>query len=659
MKQRMPGRVLHVTLTLLAIMGLALSGCAPAATTPAPVTASEARGDGFTAKETPVFREELTKERTTLRFYDDMPNVAYVSFADFYKLLLPQGSADVTMQQDGTWRLETHTGANEGTAMANGRGGTAVANVAAGTLETPNLAALVNTMSNVQDGMDNVYFDGAPFVRVANVEYDKPADSTTIDFGKYGIAMHGDDDGLWLPVHALSALFSNLHYDYVVYNGQKLYVNGDNDMNTLTERDPGAGDAYFEKAERPDDMISFDYGLLCFVFDKLYGKPECAPNDLKSQGLDAYLASLGDDRKVLKDALNSKDYAVYLHGCDGLGGLIAQDGHTAIDFANTTGLDKSKAHEDLFKRYKALGEDENDPINRMVREGKEYNESKDIIQLSCKAESQKVYGDATYVSKGDTAMIRLDSVDEVDYEGWENYLAGKGPRPSATEGIENESSGTTGGADSVAIFLDGLDKARADPAVRNVVIDVSKNDGGSDDVVMFVTSIIANTAHEHFQNTLTGQMVTESFDVDRNLDGTFDQRDAEVSYDDLNFAMLTSGYCYSCGNQLPSLLKDAGVPTIGEKTDGGSCSVQKQVTGEGMIYNHSSWLSRLVNDAGQEIDFGVPVDVDLLARAGSTLERRAVEFGGKRLEADVYDYSSLFDLDNLSQVMNEIYASRA
>jgi hypothetical protein len=83
--------------------------------------------------------------------------------------------------------------------------------------------------------------------------------------------------------------------------------------------------------------------------------------------------------------------------------------------------------------------------------------------------------------------------------------------------------------------------------------------------------------------------------------------------------------------------------------------VQIDLSGDGPTYTHSSWISRLVNDAGEEIDRGVPVDVDLLERAGSHKELRTVEFEDQREEAEVHDYSSFFDLANLSQVMHELY----
>lgn len=653
----------YKVLVALFAIAIALSGCNNASTEiPASAHASgspsnSAQQSGFIVKEVPVFRVGPTDERATLRFYDDMPNVAYISVTDFYKLLLPQGTMDATMQDDGTWLLVSHTGAKESETMEHGAGGTAVVDPVAGTISSPDLPAFVNTMSLSQDGIDNVYLDSAGFVRVSSVEYDKPADPVCIDFGKYGIVARGDDDGLWLPVHTLSAFFTNLRYDFIIFNGQKLYVNSDNILRPLTERDPEFGDAFFAQAERPDDMVSFDYAQLCLAFDNFYGKPACAPEVLKTQGLDAYLTSLGDSGKAIKDALMSKDYAQFLHGCDGLNSVVNVDAHTELDIAKSLGLDKSKAHEDLYQRYMALGANTDDPVNKLVAEHAEEVLPVNAIQLYCKELSRRAFGDSTYAKKGDTAVIVLDSFNDIDFTGWKSFLEGNGPRPSGTEPISDESSPSRGNVDSLAIFLDGLNKAKADPEVKNVIIDVSKNDGGSDDVVIFITSLIANCESERFQNTRTGQTIIERFDVDRNLDGEFNDKDALVDNSGLRYAVLTSSFSFSCANMFPSILKDAGIPILGERSRGGSCSVQKQIMGNGAVYMHSSWLSRVINDAGEDVDTGIPVDVDLLERAGAKKELREVNSGGQILEAELYDYSSFYDIDNLSQVMNELYGS--
>jgi hypothetical protein len=267
----------------------------------------------------------------------------------------------------------------------------------------------------------------------------------------------------------------------------------------------------------------------------------------------------------------SKDWAMYLHGMDGLNSTVNKDGHTLIDVAAGAKLKESEAHADLYKRYEELGKREGDPINALIAKHTSEMLPIDTIQLTCKELSHKAFGDETYVKRGDTAVIVLDSVDDVDIEGWKQFLAGKGPRPSGSEKITDETSPSNGTVDSIGIFLDGLDKAKADGEVRNVVLDLTKNDGGSDDVVMLIASLVAGRTNEHFQNTITGQTLNERFEVDRNLDGSYDERDGQVDNAGLRFAVMTSGYSYSCGNQLPSLLKDAGVAIIGERSGGGSC----------------------------------------------------------------------------------------
>ena len=103
-----------------------------------------------------------------------------------------------------------------------------------------------------------------------------------------------------------------------------------------------------------------------------------------------------------------------------------------------------------------------------------------------------------------------------------------------------------------------------------------------------------------------------------------------------------------CGNILPSELADAGIMVMGERSGGGSCAVQKCVTADGASWQVSLWRGRFVNDAGREIDDGAPVDVDLLERMGS-----------KRTESGLPDYSCFYDVDLLSEVMNEHYGAEA
>jgi dienelactone hydrolase len=110
-----------------------------------------------------------------------------------------------------------------------------------------------------------------------------------------------------------------------------------------------------------------------------------------------------------------------------------------------------------------------------------------------------------------------------DQKGWEDYFAGTGERPSATQEIP--SGDLAGQVDSVAIASEGLARAQEDPEVKNVVLDISNNSGGSLDVLVYLASVVSGRDFEQCQNTLTKQLFREYFDVDRNLDGTFDEKD--------------------------------------------------------------------------------------------------------------------------------------
>jgi C-terminal processing protease CtpA/Prc len=157
-----------------------------------------------------------------------------------------------------------------------------------------------------------------------------------------------------------------------------------------------------------------------------------------------------------------------------------------------------------------------------------------------------------------------------------------------------------------------LEKAENDPEVKNFVLDISTNGGGSSDVVAFVTSIMCNKADIDYENALTGQRMKCTYEVDRNLDGKFDEKDAEVVYH-LNFAVLTSSYSFSCGNLLPSLLKDYGIPVLGKQSGGGSCCVLFTPSADGFGYRYSTHRCRLVNKNGENIDGGIAPTYELEA----------------------------------------------
>jgi hypothetical protein len=211
-----------------------------------------------------------------------------------------------------------------------------------------------------------------------------------------------------------------------------------------------------------------------------------------------------------------------------------------------------------------------------------------------------------------------------DIQGWEKYYNG-GALP--------------GERDTYLSFRNALEKAQNDPKVKNFIIDLSTNGGGEFYSAMAIMSLVTGKSYIRSENTLTGEVTTVYYNVDRNLDGKFDAKDREVKYD-LNFAVLTSKASFSSANLLASTLHENGIPIIGEQSSGGSCSVITKPTADGWEYSHSSY-TRLVDGELNNIDGGVPVDV-LLVNTNAD--------GSK-------NYSTFFDVAQVGARINEYYGN--
>ena len=249
----------------------------------------------------------------------------------------------------------------------------------------------------------------------------------------------------------------------------------------------------------------------------------------------------------------------------------------------------------------------------------------------------KAYGKGvTYFKKGDTAVCVFDSFNSRNEKAWKDYYAGNGPLPT----VENTEK------DDMIIFLDALNKAASDPEVKNFVIDITANGGGSADIVMAMTSLIMDKSYISVDNSLTGQRSIVEYEVDRNFNGAFDAADEDVHYD-LNFAVLTSNMSFSCGNLFPSMLKEAGIPVIGETSGGGACAIQAMCTADGYCFQISSFRGRLNTLDGKNIDSGITPDYPIAV--GEAINVPVSESD----TLSVKDYSKFFEIDYLKELMEK------
>ena len=511
----------------------------------------------------------------------------------------------------------THTGVGEYT--LDNAGAKAVVNVNKDVFVSSDFDAFTNMMDLLQPGMANVYYDGMPFVRYKSIKYMPAVSTVTLDFAKYGIDIHADGKGaVYFPFATLADIYSDLFYHHAGFNGEKVVANTSVNEISLARIDPDYNKTLLSKKTRSQSMADFAYRELCFAMDHFYGHPGRVALDasLKTKGMDRTLEEDLPAGRTIKKLLKSTNLAEYFVGMSGLNALY-YDGHTSMDISSVMGRDRSK-YEDLVSEVRGLQEKHKD-VMAIRTQRPECYETQD-----------------TYIKKGNTAVCVFNSFNTRAEDAWNAYYAGKGPKPNI-----NDNKG-----DSMVIFLDALERASADPEVENFIVDITANGGGSADIVMAMTSLIMNKSYLSYDNPLTGQRSIVEYEVDRNFDGVFDKKDKKVHYD-LNFGVLTSQVSFSCGNLFPSMLKDNGVPVIGETSGGGSCAIQAMCTADGFCFQISSFRSRLNTLSGENIDAGITPTIPIANDEMVEIE------GPNDMKIKVKNYEDFYDIEEVGELVQK------
>jgi hypothetical protein len=487
--------------------------------------------------------------------------------------------------------------------------------------------------------MPNVYYDGMPFVRFKSVTTLPETAATKLDFGAYGIDLHADGKGaVYFPFATLADMYTDLFYHHAGFNGEKVVANTSVNEVNLAEIDPDYYKPILAKTTRPASLAEFNYKELCFAMDHFYGYPgRVQYNDaLKAKGLDKVLEEDATAGKTIKELLLSDKLTDYMLGMMGLTGLYF-DGHTALELTgNALGENPQETYPELVEEFQKASASHPEIVMSMLSAVMPMM-SMQQDQQAVQALRPKVYGEGvTYFKKGDTAVCVFDSFNNRDEKAWNDYYAGNGPMPT----VDNTED------DDMVVFLDALERAAEDPEVKNVIIDITANGGGSLDIVLAMTSLIMNRSYIVVDNSLTGQRSYIEYEVDRNFNRSFDAADKFVHYDK-NFAVLTSGMSFSCGNLFPSILKDNRVPVMGTTSGGGACAIQAMCTADGFCFQISSFRARLNDLEGHNIDPGItptipiPVDgkIDVTTPNGET--------------TSVKDYTKYFDIDYLRSLLEK------
>lgn len=547
-----------------------------------------------------------------LRFYNDMPSVAYIDVSHFQAMIYPGTTIKTQPLGEGRFQLTSPCG-------------TAIVNTDKDTFDSDDYEAFTNMMGMVQPGMPNVNLDGLPLVRWKSMEATPQNVHLTLDYGKYGIDIRVDDDNIYFPFATIADLYTDIYMHVAAYNGQVVMVapKGGNEL----------GDGYPEffiapilKDTRAEDMVTFAYNNLCFTLTNLFGYPGrtlLEKKGLKEKGLDQALRDYGQAGEMTRKLLLSKDMYEYIAGTNTLACLLNDGGHT---HANVDYISKMDTLSAFYKKKQSVVKAKLEEFYGYCPEyagPKKYDDDYPIIQRKLNdIREAKIGKDIRYYKKGNTAYCLFGAF-HCDFDVWNKYYKGETSKPTIKD-YPN---------DWLVILLDALERAEKDPEVKNFVLDLSTNGGGSEDLVIVVSSLLCDKAVALCENTLLGQRQKIYYEVDRNQDGKFDEKDAEVKYN-LNFALLVSPCSFSCANMLPALMKDYGIPLIGQQTGGGSCCVLFNPSADGFGYRYSTHRCRLYNHKGENIDPGVEPDL--------------------KLES----YEEYFDFQKISQFIENFYNSK-
>ena len=401
------------------------------------------------------------------------------------------------------------------------------------------------------------------------------------DLAKYGFRAYGSVNDVYVPLCIATNLFSCRGYEMYLYNGAAVYYASfeDNDYYDGNECKAYAESDWYKGGVRPAPLVNSSYNLLAFIHDSLYGLPGYYGFADNGDGLsvsekveaadalsfDEMLATYAPDVRALLHSSSYKDYNLGLYN---LTMYVYGDVHTTL----------------AYNKYFPDG---------VPKEGRQVSKKNLVVNTSLVTHSTARNQAGVFKPSGSvkgvfeklddtTVVYRFDEF-AIDWNGWKAYYAGN---PTANPNPEAASLP----ADSIGSFYRlfyTLEHDSAFAGVKNILIDVSCNDGGEDRAAMFMMGYLADSVATYRINARSGGKQIKKVLADINFDGKFDKNDKKKNY---NFAVLTSRASFSSANMFSCLCQDAGIPIIGADSMGGSCAVFLSTTADGLALLYSGFL---------------------------------------------------------------------
>lgn len=398
--------------------------------------------------------------------------------------------------------------------------------------------------------------------------------------------------------------------------GNILYVNVKDASNQeLGDYGIHLDETRFTKSVISSEMSNYNYNILRFMFDNIYG--------LKAikgyKNADEYFDSCG-----VKTGLKSRNAKEYNEAFAKLIGKV-DDGHTGF-----SGLSLYTAYDDL-DALKGLVLDNVGPRLTALAQAKKTCSKARIdkyVELhpdELPNEDPNFYHGIKFSKDNQTAVITFDAFTHSDQQILN--MKEKFPTGTVEEYLvrSNFIMSSPDGFSAAFTLLKEMNKNSK--VVKNVVIDLTNNGGGLIATLPYITAFFSDDPTFTVKNTLTDEVREYHYKVDLNGDGVFGGA-GDTFKDDFNFFILTSGYSFSCGNFLPGVAKDNGVKIIGERSGGGTSPVVNYMDAFGGEFSLSHYFNMSYKDTnGKYIqnDAGIPLDYEFPLENGNWYDPNAVQ----------------------------------
>ena len=384
----------------------------------------------------------------------------------------------------------------------------------------------------------------------------------TIDYSSYGFETFVNNGECYFPLGLLDITFSgttsitvsyNYKHVFSTYNvdfySERTFRDGDDQIWTFDSQMNNCKTA----SSLPNYLRDYNANLFLYLMDNFYGLK-------KEKGIDS--AKLFYKRNGIYSELFSysslKRAQAY---ADAL--AILDDNHTVLYNANTTWGEEDFIH----RRY-----GEGIASRNATRDALSQYRPAYYSAYSTSHGKQYTPGvDAIYSDDGQTAMFMFDSftfASNSQFRQEDAYLY-----------------------DAYLGVTRALKQIKSVGTVKNVILDISTNGGGTIGVMMKLLSLLSkdNSSSIYYYEDTSSQLGIATSKVDSNDDGEYDSRDCFGNIFD--FYILTSDCSFSCGNAFPCYAQKEGLAKIiGQKSGGGECAVAIHYLPNSQYVYHSSNL---------------------------------------------------------------------